>query len=155
MARVALVSHDVQTVQSRSGGVGTFVTNWARLLRNAGYDVTIIRADAHLESPGLDARWAENYREWGIDVMEVCNDPRTEDRWPEAWAMRLSEKLHPLLAGFDVAYFQDWANPAFHTVRVKRFSAGVAPVCVTVLHGASNWVTLGNRQYPRIPEDLH
>ncbi|HEY3840386.1 MAG TPA: glycosyltransferase [Bryobacteraceae bacterium] len=155
MARVALVSHDVQTVEDRSGGVGTFVTNWARLLRKAGDEVTIIRVDARLESPGLNTRWAENYRAWGIQFIEVCNDARTPNRWPEAWAMRLSEKVHPLLAGYDVAYFQDWANPAFHMVRVKRFSTTPAPVCVTVLHGASNWVRLGNRQYPRIPDDLH
>lgn len=155
MAKVALVSHDVPAVGGRSGGVGTFVKNWARLLRSRGDEVTIIRADAHPDSPGLDARWAENYRNWGIECIEVCNDPPRADRWPEAWAMRLSEKLHPFLAGCDVAYFQDWANPAFHTVRVNRFSTAPAPVCVTVLHGASHWVRLGNRQYSRIPDDLH
>lgn len=155
MANVALISHDVQTGHHSSGGVGTFVTSWARLLRSRGDNVTIFRLDARLESRGLDGHWAEKYRAWGIDFVEVLNDPPASSRWPEAWAMRLSEKLHPLLAGYDVAYFQDWANGAFHSVRVKRFSNEPAPICVTVLHGASNWVRIGNRQYPKIPDDLH
>ena len=155
MARVALVSHDVQAVQGRAGGVGTFVTNWASLLRNAGDDVTIIFAHQEVESPGLDARWIENYRSWGIGFIELHSDPPSAERWPDVWAMRLSEKLHPLLSEYDSIYFQDWANPAFHTVRTGRFSGSSRQACVTVLHGPSNWVRLGNRQYPNVPGDLH
>ncbi len=155
MAKVALVSHDVQTVQGRAGGVGAFVTHWARLLRNSGEEVTIILTHAEVETPGLDPRWAEKYRSWGIEFIELHSDPPSADRWPEAWAMRLSEKLHPILLQFDVVYFQDWANLAFHTVRVNRFSTTPGPICVTVLHGPSNWVRIGNRKHPQIPMDLH
>jgi O-antigen biosynthesis protein len=155
MAKVALVSHDVQTVQGRAGGVGAFVTHWAKLLRNSGDEVTIILTHAEVETPGLDPRWAANYRSWGIEFIELHSDPPSADRWPETWAIRLSEKLHPLLLQFDVVYFQDWANLAFHTVRVNRFSATPRPVCITVLHGPSNWVRIGNRKHPQIPVDLH
>jgi len=155
MARVALVSHDVQTVQGRAGGVGAFVTHWAKLLKQKGDEVTIIFTHAELETAGLDPEWAANYSSWGIDVIELHSDRPTADRWPEAWAMRLSEKLHPLLLGFDAVYFQDWANLAFHTVRINRFSPTPGPLCITVLHGPSNWVRIGNRRYPHIADDLH
>jgi O-antigen biosynthesis protein len=135
--------------------VGTFVTNWASLLKNAGDDVTIIFAHQEVESPGLDARWIENYRSLGIRIIELHSDPPSPERWPDVWAMRLSEKLHPLLAEYDIVYFQDWANLAFHTVRTKRFSTTSHPICVTVLHGTSNWVRAGNRRYPNVPGDLH
>jgi glycosyltransferase involved in cell wall biosynthesis len=131
------------------------VTHWARLLRAAGDQVTIILTHAEHQTPGLDPAWAAKYRAWGIDFIELHSDLPTSDRWPECWSMRLSEKVHPLLSEFDVVYFQDWANCAFHTVRVKRFSPVRAPVCVTVLHGPSHWVRTGNRWHPRIPEDLH
>jgi glycosyltransferase involved in cell wall biosynthesis len=155
MAKVALVSHDVQTVQGRAGGVGAFVTHWAKLLKNSGDKVTIILTHAELQTPGLDPLWAAKYRSWGIDFIELHSDPPSADRWPEAWAMRLSEKLHPILLQYDAVYFQDWANLAFHTVRVNRFTANPGPSCITVLHGPSNWVRLGNRKYPQIPDDLH
>ena len=108
-----------------------------------------------MQTPGLDPQWAANYRSWGIEFIELHSDPPSADRWPEAWAMRLSEKLHPMLLQYDVVYFQDWANLAFHTVRVNRFSKTPGPICITVLHGPSNWVRLGNRKYPQIPDDLH
>jgi len=155
MAKVALVSHDVQTVQGRAGGVGAFVTHWAKLLKNSGDEVSIILTHAEIQTPGLDPKWATNYQSWGIQFIELHSDPPSTDRWPEAWAMRLSEKLHPILLQYDAVYFQDWANPAFHTVRVNRFSKTPGPVCITVLHGPSNWVRLGNRRYPQIPDDLH
>lgn len=155
MARVALVSHDVQAVQGRAGGVGTFVTNWARLLRSGGDDVTIIFAHQEVESPGLDARWIGNYESWGIRVIELHSAPPSAERWPDVWAVRLSEKLHPHVADHDIVYFQDWANLAFHTVRTKRFSTASRPTCITVLHGPSNWVRLGNRRYPKVPGDIY
>lgn len=155
MPRVALVSHDVQTVQGRTGGVGTFVTRFARLLREAGDDVTIILARAETEPREVDEVWRERYRSWGIHLIERHNTPPRADRWSDAWPIRLSEQIAPLLEGFDVVYFSDWANVGFLPVRQKRFSRGPCPSFVTVLHGPSSWVRLGNRQYPKIPEDLH
>ena len=155
MAKVAVVSHDVQTVEGRAGGVAAFVTHWARLLKGSGEDVTIILVHQELATPGLDAEWAANYRAWGIDFLELHSDAPTAERWPDAWAMRLSEKLHPYLLQFDAVYFQDWANSAFHTVRVNRFAKTPGPICITVLHGPSNWERTGNRRYPQIPIDVH
>ena len=42
MSKVALVTHDIQTISGRSGGVAAFVTHFGRLLADAGDEVTII-----------------------------------------------------------------------------------------------------------------
>lgn len=155
MSRVALVTHDVQTIGGRSGGVATFVTHFARLLRNAGEEVTIILTRQETHAVHVDENWRCKYRNWGIDVVELHTSEPSADRWSDTWTVRLSEQVTPLLNGFDVAYFQDWANVAFHAARVKRFSLRPTPVLVTVLHGPSDWIRVGNQRYPEVPEDLH
>ena len=156
MARVALVSHDVQTVLGgRAGGVGAFVTHFATLLRRQGDEVTIILTRQETFSVEVDKEWRERYRDLGISLIELHNTPPTPDRWSDAWPVRLSEAVAPLLEEYDIAYFQDWANVAFQAVRAKRFRASPGPVLVTVLHGPSAWIRRANRQYPRLPEDLH
>lgn len=155
MSKVALVSHDIQTVQGRAGGVGAFVTHFARLLREAGEEVAIILARAETEPRTIDEAWRARYRSWGIEIAEFHNTPPRPDRWSDAWPLRLSEQIAPLVNGFDVVYFSDWANVGFLPVREKRFASGRRPAYVTVLHGPSSWVRLANRQYPKPPEDLH
>ncbi len=156
MARVALVSHDVQTLLGgRAGGVGAFVTHFASLLRERGDDVTIVLTRQETFPVRVDEAWRERYRRWGIDLIELNNTPPSPDRWSDAWPLRLSEQVAPLLDGFDIAYFQDWANVAFQAVRARRFSVASRPVLVTVLHGPSAWIRAGNQQYSNLPEDLH
>ncbi len=155
MSRIALVTHDVQTVQGRAGGVGAFVTHFGTLLKEAGEDVTIILARANTESLEVDQIWRERYRSWGIQLIELHNTVPRPDRWSDAWPLRLSEQVAPLLSSFDVVYFSDWANLGFLPVRQKRFATNPKPSLITVLHGPSGWVRTANRQYPRLPEDLH
>jgi glycosyltransferase involved in cell wall biosynthesis len=155
MSKVALVSHDVQTIDGRAGGVAAFVTHFGRLLREAGEEVTIILTRQETHPVHVDENWRRRYRDWGIGVVELHTSKPRADRWADTWTARLSEQVTPLLSGFDIAYFQDWANVAFHSARVKRYSRAAMPVLVTVLHGPSGWIRVGNRQYPEIPEDLH
>ena len=155
MARVAFPSYDVQTVAGRGGGVGTFIKHFAKQLRDDGDDVAIIYATGFPSPARVDQKWRDIYRSWGIEVIEIHNTPSSAHRWPDMWAMRLSEQLAPVLRSFDVVYFQDWGNLAFHTVRQKRFTTSRMPTCVTVLHGASTWDRLGSRERPTIPADLN
>jgi glycosyltransferase involved in cell wall biosynthesis len=61
-----------------------------------------------------------------------------------------------LLRGFDVAYFSDWANVGFHTIRSRRFlGKAAAPICVTMMHGPSAWIRFCEQQYPFVPDDLY
>jgi O-antigen biosynthesis protein len=155
MSKVALVTHDVQTLAGRAGGVAAFVTHWARLLRQAGEEVTIVLTRQETHPVAIDEKWRSRYAEWGIKLVELHNTEPSPDRWSEPWTARLSELVAPHLNGFDIAYFQDWANVAFHTARVKRFARPPMPVLVTVLHGPSPWIRTGNQAYPEVPEDLH
>lgn len=154
MSKVALVSHDVQTIRGRAGGVGAFVTHFARLLRDSGDEVTIILTRQETFPVEIDESWRRKFADWGIEILEFHNAEPSPDRWSQPWADRLSELVAPRLADFDIAYFQDWANVAFRTARLKRFSAARMPVLVTVLHGPSAWVRMGNQRQPEVPEDL-
>jgi glycosyltransferase involved in cell wall biosynthesis/GT2 family glycosyltransferase len=155
MPQVGLVTHDVQTIHGKAGGVGAFVTHWARLLKAAGDEVTIILTRQETHPVHVDEKWRARYRDWGVGLVELHNTEPSGDRWSDPWTARLSELTAPHLKGLDIVYFQDWANVAFRTARAKRFLRSPAPVLVTVLHGPSGWVRTGNKQYPEIPDDLH
>jgi GT2 family glycosyltransferase/glycosyltransferase involved in cell wall biosynthesis len=164
MAKVALVAHEVQTVlDGRAGGVATFVTHFARLLRNAGEEVTLILTRQEVFPVLVDKTWRERYAEWGIHLIELHSAERSPNNWCEAWPAALSEQLAPYLDSFDIAYFQDWANVAFHPARLKRLGRPLidggnpngTPVLVTVLHGPSGWGRIGNQLYPQLADDTH
>lgn len=155
MARVAIVSYDVQTIFGKAGDVGAFTTRWAQLLRQAGESVTIVMTRVDLDPMRVDPKWRARYQAAGIGLIELQAPPPSKARWPEVPAMRVAELAAPVLKGFDVVYFQDWGNTAFHLVRERRYSRDPGPVCVTVLHGPSEWELSSNHKYPQLPGDLH
>jgi glycosyltransferase involved in cell wall biosynthesis len=155
MARVAIVSYDIQTIFGKAGGVGAFCTRWANLLRAAGDDVTIVMTRIDWEPMRVDPEWRARYQMNGIGLIELQAPPGLPTRWPEVPTMRVSEIAAPVLAGFDIVYFQDWGNAAFHLVRERRYTAAHGPVCVTVLHGPSEWELSSNHRYPELPGDMH
>ncbi len=155
MARVAIVSYDVQTIRGRSSGVGAFVTRWARQLREAGDEVTIIMTRTDWEPMSVDTPWKVKYQAWGIGLIELQSSPPLPTRWPELATMRVSELATPVLKNFDIVYLQDWGNPGFDLLRARRYIVDQGPVCVTVLHGPSEWELSSNEQYPELPKDLH
>jgi glycosyltransferase involved in cell wall biosynthesis/GT2 family glycosyltransferase len=156
MARVAIVSYDVQTIHGKSGGVGAFTTRWAEMLRRAGDDVTIVMTRTDRAPMSVDAAWRSRYQMSGIKLIELqAPPPGLPIRWPELPTMRMAEIVAPVLKGFDIVYVQDWANSLFHLVRERRYSVDQGPVCVTVLHGPSEWELAMNERYPKLPDDLH
>ncbi len=155
MARVAIVSYDVQTIRGKAGGVGAFVTRLARLLRQAGDDVTIVMTRTDWEPMAVDSQWKARYQAEGIGLIELQSPPALPTRWPEVAPMRISEIAAPVLRGFDTVYLQDWGNAGFHLLRDRRYSIDQGPVCVTVLHGPSEWELSSNHEYPQLPSDLH
>jgi glycosyltransferase involved in cell wall biosynthesis len=155
VVRVAFPSYDVRTIAGVGGGVGTFIAHFAKRLRDQGDEVSIIFATGATHPIKVDQRWREIYQSWGVELLEVHNKPFDPNRWPDLWTMRLSEQLTPILRNFDVAYFGDWGNLAFDTVRKKRLSRDKWPTCVTVLHGASTWCRWGDRSRPVVPDHLN
>jgi GT2 family glycosyltransferase/glycosyltransferase involved in cell wall biosynthesis len=153
MVRVALPSYDIHTLNGRATGVGTFLYHFSKLLKANGDDVTLIATHHGDSSIKVDEPWRKIYESLGINLLYVHNDPYV-------WhcgnhLITLSRKLAPTLEKFDVAYFMDWGNVAFHTVRAKRFTSGKMPVCVTVTHAPSNWCRPSLRKYLEGTEDLH
>ena len=155
MPRVALVSNDVQTIFGKAGGVAAFTTRWAQLLRHAGEDVTIVMTHIDHEPMRVDSNWRARYREMGCGLIELQAPPPSQTRFPEVPTMRMAEIAAPVLKGFDIVYAQDWGNALFHLVRERRYSLTSGPVCVTVLHGPSEWEIRSNQRYPELPADLH
>jgi glycosyltransferase involved in cell wall biosynthesis/GT2 family glycosyltransferase len=155
MARVAIVSYDVQTIRGKSGGVGAFATRWANLLRQASDDVTIVMTRTDWEPMSVDPQWRVRYQANGISLIELQSPPPLPTRWPEIATMRVSELAAPVLRNFDIVYFQDWGNAGFHLLRERQYSLDQGPVCVTVLHGPSEWELSSNEVYPQLPGDLH
>jgi O-antigen biosynthesis protein len=153
MARVAFPSYDVQTLNTRAGGVGAFITQFAKLLKENGDEVTIILT--RRDGVAVDQPWRDNYRARGIELIEVFYRDSPDNCWPPSWTMRLSEQVALLLRGFDVVYFSDWGNVGFHTVRTKRFTDAPLPVCVTIMHGPSRWIRFCEQTPLRIPDDLY
>jgi O-antigen biosynthesis protein len=149
VAKVAFPSYDVQTINGRAGGIGSFIVHFARQLRARGDEVTIIAMERQ-----VDPEWRERYRSWGISLIEIHNEVAPA-RSPKIWTVTISEYLTPLLRDFDIVYFCDVGNVAFNTVRMKRLGAGSMPVCVTVMHGSLNWVHLLEGDALELPDHLY
>ena len=155
MTRVAIVSYDVQTINGKAGGVGAFTTRWAKLLRSAGEAVTIVMTRMDWEPMRVDSKWRAHYQQNDISLIELQAPPGLPTRWPEVPTMRMAEIAAPVLKGFDIVYFQDWGNAGFHLMRERRYSREPGPVCVTVLHGPSEWQLSSNGKYPDLPKRLY
>jgi GT2 family glycosyltransferase len=155
MAKVAIVSYDVQTIFGKAGGVGAFTTRWAEVLRQAGETVTIVTTRTDQQPMRLDLKWRARLQENRISVIELQAPPPIRSRYPESPTVRMAEIAAPVLRGFDAVYFQDWGNAGFHLLRERRYSLKPSPVCVTVLHGPSEWELKSTGKYPDLPKDFH
>src|SRR5579872_4827626 len=155
MPRVAIVSYDVQSIQGKAGGFGAFTTRWASLLRQAGETVTVVMTRIHGEPTRVGQEWRARYQEQGISLVELQAPPPLPTRWPDVPTMRVAEIAAPVVKDFDIVYFQDWGNAGFHLMRERRYSQYPGPICVTVLHGPSEWQLSSNGKYPELPKDLH
>ena len=155
MARVAIVSYDVQTIFGKAGGVGAFTTRWANLLRQAG-ERRHDRDDSHRlgtdasrsELAGsLQGKWDFSDRIAGssgtFDAMAGGPDDATgRDRRARTPGLR-----HRLFSGLGQCGVPFVARAAVFVQSWSGLRDGIA------------W-TLGvgtefQRKYPELPKDLH
>jgi hypothetical protein len=155
MARAAIVSNDIQTIFGKAGEAGAFTTRWANLLRQSGEEVAVVMVRTDREPMRVDPDSRARLRSDRIPLIELQAPPADASRWPEVPTMRLAEIAAPVLKGFDIVYFQDRGNAAFHLVRTRRYGREHGPVAVTVLHGPSEWQLSTRGRYPDLPDDLH
>lgn len=135
MPRTALVTDDQLP----------FTEHLATLLRGAGEEVTVFLARP---TPGeilVDPAWYAGLESRGIDLVTLEGVEPSPDRFPNIPVQLLSERLAPLIGGFDAVYFQDRGNLAFSTLRQRRFAPVASPACVTVLLGPTAWERLARR----------
>lgn len=129
-----------------NGGIGTFVYNFARLLRAHQHDVSVMftrEAEAAPES------WRHLYDDHGIGFIHV--PPRRDGLHGLGyeWFVRDSIAVSKAMPDdVDVVYFQEWLANGFHYLRRRRFLSGKQPVCVTVLHSNSAWIRSGMQRFP-------
>lgn len=150
--KTVLVASDINGFHLAAGGVATFVHHFAHLLRSAGDEVTVCYADNRPRP--LAGAWQKRYAADGIRACSVHVDSAVAGLRPDLWQVRLSERVADEVGDADVVYFQDWANHGFSTVRAKRLGMRRAPMCVTVLHGASAYVRTSRVEELYAPDDL-
>lgn len=150
--KIILVSSDVYGLNFPTGGIATFIYHFSELLQTAGYEVCILCSRG--EKDPLHPRWWTNYQAKGIQIIQIEDPPPPVHIWGDLWSVRRSEAIASLIDSAEVVYFQEWHANAFHAVRQKHLGLRKMPVCVTVLHGCSEWLRTAMQQYPRVPDDL-
>ena len=141
-----------------TGGIGTFVWHFARLLRGAGHDVGIL----YTEPPQRPSReWMPLYERHKISVQSI-RDPDGNIDFPPAYPnqgyhyhTRVSELVAQAIPeDTDIVYFSDWRYNGLHLVRSKRYRADKLPITVSVLHGCTSWHRQGQQLWPTNYDDL-
>lgn len=128
----------------RNGGVGTFATNLAFLLQEAGNDVTVLFTGPFEIPPH---QWRHNYEARGVKVVPL-ERPTGKFIVGDSPLMRISELVYEHLPEkADVVYFQDWLANGLHTVRMGQVSPSRRSMYVTTLHGSTQWIYEGMQQY--------
>src|SRR5262245_4513811 len=146
MANVALVTTELPDPGGAMGGVGTFTLHWAQLLQQAGEDVTVVLARLW-RGTVFNASWRRWLERRGLTVLELVDRDYPVDRQPYYSALDMSERLADQLTPFAAVYFPDYAGLATLMIRRGRLPAAAGPPCVTVVHGGSAWVRIGDHQY--------
>ena len=135
----------------KNGGIGTFATNWAYILRQAGNDVSVV----YTSPIGVDAaHWQHLYHDRSIMVFHAMEDEQALP-FEGPWFTRRSERAAAAIpADADVVYFQDWSANGFHFLRNRQFRTDRSPACVMVAHSSHEWVLDASRSAPNSALDV-
>ncbi len=149
--KTVIVSPDI-VGPIKNGGIGTFVTNFARLLCENQYPVSIIftgRAEL------VRSKWESIYEQLGIDVIEIDQKPCAPNAIGDFWFRRRGESaMHAIPSDADIIYLQDWQANGFLSLQHRRYQPSHYPIFINVLHSSSAWLREGMQQFPQGHEDL-
>lgn len=131
----------------KNGGIGTYITNFVRLLRQHGRDVTIVYA-----GPVFVPRteWKSIYDSMGVPIIEVSMDddysiPHLGNWW---FVQRSQRAAAAIPSDADIVYTQDWQANGFIFTRQRRFLHKLYPVLVNVFNSSNAWIREGMQEFP-------
>jgi O-antigen biosynthesis protein len=146
MMLIAIISHDVRTVNGRGGGVASFTTHLLNLIRQHYPEdrIKLIYTTTYNTPQLVDEKWKSLYQDLQVELIETYVPRPAVERSPYNVAEQiLGEQVYPHIADADIVYCADWGHAGFHLLRHRRFHTGVQPICVTVMHGATEWLRQG------------
>ncbi len=151
--KTVLVTPELHGFEGPSGGIATFVMHFAELLQITGCNVTVVVAAGKIHK--MKPYWWATYQAKGINIVQIPDlEPEPYIHGGDVLFARRAESVHQFINNADNVYFTDWQANGFATIRSKRFSTSHSPVCVTVLHGGTEWLRSGNQQFPSNLYDL-
>jgi glycosyltransferase involved in cell wall biosynthesis/GT2 family glycosyltransferase len=152
--RTCIVTADI-TGPIRNGGIGSAYYSLARLLADAGHQVTVLYTlGSHSEQKTI-RHWVRTYRRWGIEFVPLPHaggpELKGSGHVKTAWNVYrwLSERT------FDVVHFHEWRGIGFYALQAKRQGLCLQQaVTVVGSHSPSQWHREGMHELPQGVDDV-
>ena len=138
----------------RNGGVGTAYLHIARVLREAGHEVTILYTNGDYTETEPIAHWIRHYRDLGLELAPL---PRSGGEMRGSAAARVSYTAYRWLRDrpFDIIHFPEMRGHGYYSVLAKRLGLAFADARICVgAYGPTLWHKLSNAEYLDRLEDL-
>ncbi len=152
--RVCIVTADI-TGPIRNGGIGSAYYSLARLLADAGHDVTVLYTlGAHSEQQRI-SHWVRKYRSWNITFVPLPTPAGPELKGGvhvrTAWSVYAWLKDR----AFDVVHFHEWRGIGFYALHARRQGLCLQnAVTVVGSHSPSLWHKEGMNELPNGVDDV-
>jgi glycosyltransferase involved in cell wall biosynthesis/GT2 family glycosyltransferase len=152
--RTCIVTADI-TGPIRNGGIGSAYYSLARLLADAGHDVTVLYALGQHSEQHAIAHWVDWYASCGIEFIPLPAPSGPELKGSgyvkTAWAVYEWLKTR----SFDVVHFHEWRGIGFYALSAKRQGLCLEnSVAVVGSHSPTLWHQEGMRELPRGGDDV-
>jgi glycosyltransferase involved in cell wall biosynthesis len=152
--RVCFVTADI-TGPIRNGGIGSAYYSLARLLADAGHDVTVLYTlGTHSEQKRI-GHWIRQYRAWNINFVPMPApagpDLKGSVHVRTAWAVYqwLAERA------FDIVHFHEWRGIGFYALHARRQGLCLQnTITVVGSHSPSLWHKEGMNELPTGVDDV-
>lgn len=151
--RVCIVTEEVLG-PFRNGGIGTTYCAMARLLADAGFDVTLLYTRGRESARGSIDFWIDEYARRGIRLVPL---PECSEPLDGAFALRLAYRVFRWLQSetFEVVHFPEYRAVPYYSLLAKRqgtdFSA--TTFCVGA-HSPTLWIKEANHEFAERTDDL-
>lgn len=152
--RICIVTADI-TGPIRNGGIGTAYYSLARLLADAGHEVTVLYALGRHSEQEPVSHWVREFSRWGIELVPLPDPPGPQLRGSIhvriAWAVYAWLKTR----AFDVVHFHEWRGVGYYALVGKQLGLCLQEaVTVVGAHSPSLWHKAGMNDLPSTVGDV-